>query len=64
MGIDSHSLVSKMEGFAIQGMKGSSSFCWKSHLMYHLPGAVENHQQHISNVHSTIRGIINDKLSE
>ncbi|KAI5989961.1 hypothetical protein EDD15DRAFT_2198310 [Pisolithus albus] len=48
MGIDTQDLVSKMEGFAIQGIKG----------------VAENHQQHISNIHMALHNIINCKLHE
>ncbi|KAI6100913.1 hypothetical protein EDD16DRAFT_1463800, partial [Pisolithus croceorrhizus] len=48
MGIDTQDLVSKMEGFAIQGIKG----------------AAENHQQCISNVRAALRNIINCQLRE
>ncbi|KAI5986623.1 hypothetical protein EDD15DRAFT_2373070 [Pisolithus albus] len=48
MGIDTQDLVSKMEGFAIQGIKG----------------AAENHQQHISNTRTALRNIINCKLRD
>ncbi|KAG2339222.1 hypothetical protein BDR05DRAFT_1003492 [Suillus weaverae] len=43
MSINNQDLVSKMEGFAIQGIKG----------------AVKNHQDHVSDAHSAIRKIIN-----
>ncbi|KIM63447.1 hypothetical protein SCLCIDRAFT_117389 [Scleroderma citrinum Foug A] len=48
MNINNQDLVNKMEGFAVQGMKGS----------------VMNHQQCISQVHSEIRDCINQKLRE
>ncbi|KAI6113578.1 hypothetical protein EDD16DRAFT_1521187 [Pisolithus croceorrhizus] len=48
MGIDTQDLISKMEGFAIQGIKG----------------AAENHQQHILNVHAALCNIINCQLHE
>ncbi|KAI5991220.1 hypothetical protein EDD15DRAFT_2197644 [Pisolithus albus] len=48
MGIDNLTLVSKMEGFAIQGIKG----------------AARNHQDRVSHVRSSIREIINRKLRE
>ncbi|KAG1770134.1 hypothetical protein EV702DRAFT_1202548 [Suillus placidus] len=43
MGIDTQDLVSKMEGFSIQGVRG----------------AAKNHQQHTSQVHGAIRDLIN-----
>ncbi|KAI6017229.1 hypothetical protein PISMIDRAFT_118286 [Pisolithus microcarpus 441] len=46
MGIDTQDLVSKLEGFAVQGIKG----------------AAENHQQHVSNVCAAICNIINCQL--
>ncbi|KAG2125861.1 hypothetical protein BD769DRAFT_1321090, partial [Suillus cothurnatus] len=46
MGIDNQDLVRKMEGFAVQGMKGS----------------VKNHQKHVSDKCAEIRDIINQKL--
>ncbi|KIK13714.1 hypothetical protein PISMIDRAFT_118367 [Pisolithus microcarpus 441] len=46
MGIDTQDLVSKLEGFAVQGIKG----------------AAENHQQCISNICATIRNLINCQL--
>ncbi|KAI5980855.1 hypothetical protein EDD15DRAFT_2133692, partial [Pisolithus albus] len=49
MHIDNQDLVSKMEGFAVQGIKGS---------------ATANYQQCISQVRSTIREVINAKLRE
>ncbi|KAG2741137.1 hypothetical protein P692DRAFT_201684588, partial [Suillus brevipes Sb2] len=48
MGIDEQDLVSKMEGFAVQGMQGSA----------------KNHKQRVSNKRSEIREIINRKLQE
>ncbi|KAG1799830.1 uncharacterized protein HD556DRAFT_1230959 [Suillus plorans] len=46
MGIDNQDLVSKMEGFAVQGMKGAAT----------------NHKQQVSEIRSKIRDIINTKL--
>ncbi|KAI5994435.1 hypothetical protein EDD15DRAFT_2165994 [Pisolithus albus] len=48
MGIDTQDLVSKLEGFAVQGIKG----------------AAENHQQRVSNLRATIRNIINSQLQD
>ncbi|KAI5999190.1 hypothetical protein EDD15DRAFT_2128315, partial [Pisolithus albus] len=48
MGIDNLTPVSKMEGFAIQGIKG----------------AARNHQDRVSHVRSSICEIINRKLRE
>ncbi|KAG1867507.1 hypothetical protein C8R48DRAFT_599185 [Suillus tomentosus] len=48
MGIDNQDLVSKMEGFAVQGMKGSA----------------KNHQKRVSDKRAEIRDIINRKLQE
>ncbi|KAI6096641.1 hypothetical protein F5141DRAFT_1067528 [Pisolithus sp. B1] len=48
MGIDTQDLISKLEGFAVQGIKG----------------VAENHQQCISNICATIRNIINCQLHE
>ncbi|KIJ57835.1 hypothetical protein HYDPIDRAFT_103757 [Hydnomerulius pinastri MD-312] len=48
MGIDNQDMVSKMEGFAIQGIKGAAS----------------NHAQLVSQVRAAIRNIINQKLRE
>ncbi|KAG0702914.1 hypothetical protein DFH29DRAFT_804326, partial [Suillus ampliporus] len=48
MGIDNQDFVSKMEGFAIQGMKG----------------ARKSHQQLISDTRASIRQLINVKLQE
>ncbi|KAG2112532.1 uncharacterized protein F5147DRAFT_744449 [Suillus discolor] len=48
MGIDNQDLVSKMEGFAVQGMKGSA----------------KNHQKHVSDKRAEIRDTINRKLQE
>ncbi|KAF8834718.1 hypothetical protein BDN67DRAFT_872571, partial [Paxillus ammoniavirescens] len=48
MGVDTQDLVSKMEGFAVQGIRG----------------VVKNHQQHVSQVRAAIREIINHKLQE
>ncbi|KIJ58419.1 hypothetical protein HYDPIDRAFT_75130, partial [Hydnomerulius pinastri MD-312] len=48
MRVDNQDLVSKMEGFAVQGMKG----------------AANNHQQRVSQVRGSIREIINLKLQE
>ncbi|KAG1899812.1 uncharacterized protein F5891DRAFT_953166 [Suillus fuscotomentosus] len=46
MGIDGQDLVSKMEGFAVQGIKG----------------AAKNHQQRVSRLRSSICEIMNSKL--
>ncbi|KAG2143101.1 hypothetical protein DEU56DRAFT_870617 [Suillus clintonianus] len=48
MGIDNQDLVSKMEGFAVQGMQGSA----------------KNHKKRVSDKRSEIREIINRKLQE
>ncbi|KAI6013403.1 hypothetical protein BKA83DRAFT_4063243 [Pisolithus microcarpus] len=48
MRIDNQDLVSKMEGFAVQGVKGAAA----------------NYQQHVSQVRGAIREIINAKLQE
>jgi len=64
MGIDNQDLVSKMEGFAVQGMKGSNFhyFCCPSDLL-HL-GAATNHKQQVSAIRSKIHDIINTKLHQ
>ncbi|KAG1774227.1 hypothetical protein EV702DRAFT_974941 [Suillus placidus] len=46
MSIDNQDLISKMEGFAVQGMRG----------------AAKNHQQRVSEIRSSIRNIINRTL--
>ncbi|KAG1782890.1 hypothetical protein EV702DRAFT_932728, partial [Suillus placidus] len=46
MGVDNQNLVSKMEGFAVQGMKGAAT----------------NHKQQVSAIRSKIRDIVNTKL--
>ncbi|KAG1887718.1 hypothetical protein F4604DRAFT_1570639, partial [Suillus subluteus] len=46
MGIDNQDFVSKMEGFAVQGIKGVG----------------KNYQKLISDTHASIRKLINDKL--
>lgn len=63
MHIDDQDLVSKMEGFAVQGMKGDFQFLFPSIEAsdYNL-GAADNYQQRISKVWGTIQGIINAKL--
>ncbi|KAG1787786.1 uncharacterized protein HD556DRAFT_1246258 [Suillus plorans] len=48
MSIDNQDLISKMEGFAVQGMRG----------------AAKNHKQRVSDVHSSICDIINCTLRE
>ncbi|KAJ8584817.1 hypothetical protein M405DRAFT_844925 [Rhizopogon salebrosus TDB-379] len=48
IGIDSQEFISKMEGFAVQGMKG----------------AAKNHQQRVSEICSAICDIINHQLQE
>ncbi|KAG1722922.1 uncharacterized protein EDB91DRAFT_1240165 [Suillus paluster] len=48
IGIDNQDFVSKMEGFAIQGMKG----------------AAENHQQRVAKIHGQIRSEINVALQK
>ncbi|KAG1845222.1 hypothetical protein C8R48DRAFT_554198, partial [Suillus tomentosus] len=48
MGVDNQDLVNKMEGFAVQGMKG----------------AAKNHKQRVSDTRSEIRDIINRKLQQ
>ncbi|KAG1769948.1 hypothetical protein EV702DRAFT_1202611 [Suillus placidus] len=48
MGVNNQDLVSKMEGFAVQGMKGSA----------------KNHQKRVSDKCTEIRNIINRKLQE
>ncbi|KAI6036211.1 hypothetical protein BKA83DRAFT_4042354 [Pisolithus microcarpus] len=48
MGIDTQDLVSKLEGFAVRGIKG----------------AAENHQQRVSNVRAAIRNVINCQLRD
>ncbi|KAG1848570.1 hypothetical protein F4604DRAFT_1935349 [Suillus subluteus] len=46
MGIDNQDLLGKMEGFVVQGMKGTA----------------QNHQEHVSQAHAAIRNIINSTL--
>ncbi|KAI6029378.1 hypothetical protein BKA83DRAFT_4489339 [Pisolithus microcarpus] len=48
MGIDTQDLISKLEGFAVRGIKG----------------AAENHQQRVSNVRAAIRNVINCQLRD
>ncbi|KAG2741539.1 hypothetical protein P692DRAFT_20750831 [Suillus brevipes Sb2] len=48
MSIDNQDLITKMEGFAVQGMRG----------------AAKNHQQRVSEIRSSIRDIINRTLRE
>ncbi|KAG1843422.1 hypothetical protein C8R48DRAFT_618900, partial [Suillus tomentosus] len=48
MSIDNQDLISKMEGFAVQGMRG----------------AAKNHKQRVSDIRSSIRDIINRTLRE
>ncbi|KAI6026437.1 hypothetical protein BKA83DRAFT_4462843 [Pisolithus microcarpus] len=48
MGIDTQDLVSKLEGFAVQGIKG----------------VAENHRQCVSNIRATIRNLINCQLRD
>jgi hypothetical protein len=64
MNIDNQDLVSKMEGFAIQGMKGMLLSC-KCLLLsdWHLLlGAAKNYQKRSSEVRSAIRQLITEKL--
>ena len=63
MRIDDQDLVSKMEGFAVQGVKGDFWFLFPSIEVsnYNL-GVADNYQQHISEVWGAIQGIINAKL--
>ncbi|KAG2140766.1 hypothetical protein BD769DRAFT_1336179, partial [Suillus cothurnatus] len=48
MGIDNQDLLGKMEGFAVQGVKG----------------AAQNHQKRVSQAHAAIHNIINSTLRE
>jgi len=63
MRIDDQDLVSRMEGFAVQGVKGGSLFLFPStENSNYYSGAVDNYQQCVSNVRGTIREIINAEL--
>ena len=63
MRIDDQDLVSRMEGFAVQGVKGGSLFLFPStEDSNYYSGAVDNYQQRVSNVRGTIREIINAEL--
>jgi hypothetical protein len=64
MGIDNQDFISKMEGFAVQGMKGLivHHFFWPAHSLY--SGAAMNHKQQVSVICSKIRNIINATLHE
>ena len=63
MNIDKQDLISKMEGFAIQGIKGLLSILNIILLLLALyPGAATNHKACVSGVQSAIREIINKKL--
>jgi hypothetical protein len=65
MNIDNQDLISKMEGFAIQGMRGDSEFIgivFIFTLIIRLSGAARNHQQHCSKIRSLIRQEINQAL--
>lgn len=64
MNIDNQDFVSKMEGFAVQGMKGRDYFFLK-HLLSAdclYSGAARNHKKLVSDVQSTIRREINRTL--
>lgn len=64
MGIDNQDLVSKMEGFAVQGMKGLNvHYYFLPTDLLHL-GAATNHKQQVSEIRSKIRDIINTKLRQ
>jgi hypothetical protein len=66
MGIDNQDVVSRMEGFAIQGVKGtfaSGPYSNRASILL-LPGAVSNHVQLVSQVRAAIRDIINQKLRQ
>lgn len=63
MNIDNQDLVNKMEGFTIQGVKGSLYTLQIVLLILAVyPGSVMNHQQCISQVRSEIQDCINQKL--
>ena len=65
MGVDPQDLVSKMEGFAVQGIQGMSTqhiiICIPTHYIQSL-GAASNHRQRVSQVHAKIRNMVNSKL--
>jgi hypothetical protein len=65
MNIDNQDLISKMEGFAVQGMKGmfarTFARCTKFH---YLTGAAKNHQKRCSDVRAAIRHEIQKGLGE
>jgi len=51
MHIDDQDLVSRMEGFTVQGVKGGSLFLFPStENSNYYSGAVDNYQQRVSNV--------------
>jgi hypothetical protein len=66
MGIDNQDLLGKMEGFAVQGVKGASCrlFFFGINLIYFTikPGAAQNHQKRVSQARAAIRNIINSTL--
>jgi len=63
--VDNQDLISKMEGFAIQGMKGMFPHAFPWHIKFHyLTGAAKNHQKHCSDVRAAIRHEIQKGLGE
>jgi hypothetical protein len=65
MNIDNQDLISKMEGFAVQGMKGMFSCTFARHTKFHyLTGAAKNHQKCCSDVCAAIRHEIQKGLGE
>jgi hypothetical protein len=64
MGIDKHDLVSKMEGFAVQGIQGEHSHIYSKYvrILLHCIGAAKNHQERVSQLRGQVRETINHKL--
>lgn len=62
VGMEPHTLVSKLEGFAVQGLTGKHAHFTYSASMTPITGAAKNYKDSLSELRSEIRKIINVKL--
>lgn len=61
---DTQDFLGKMEGFAVQGVKGINISSKHFVLLSIISGAARNHQQRVSAIRADIRSEITDALSK
>jgi hypothetical protein len=61
---DTQDFLGKMEGFAVQGVKGMNISSMNFMLLSIILGAAQNHQQRVSTIRADIRNEISEGLSK